>query len=85
MAATIKCGCKAHIVIREYILYVDYAVTNADGIANKQQGRLCKEKKLQKLRADLLLKKPVRTQVKYYVSLPTEEHIMAHTLHMVPT
>jgi len=54
-------------------------------LPTNSKGGSAKRRSYKKLRADLLLKKPVRTQVKYYVSLPTEEHIMAHTLHMVPT
>ena len=43
---TRKIGCKAHIVLREYILYPDYNVANS--YDSKCQVRLAKEEQLKK-------------------------------------
>lgn len=71
LQGTRKIGCKAHIVLREYILYPDYKV--AYSYNSKRQERLEKEKMLKQLRANLDLRGKVQSESKYYVSLPTEE------------
>ena len=88
LQGTRKIGCKAHIILREYILYPDYKVANS--YDSKHQERLAKEERLKQLRADLDTEGKVQSESRYYVSLPTEEahhnthptrgaHIMAHT------
>ena len=71
LQGTRKIGCKAHIILREYILYPDYNV--AKSYDSKRQERLAKEEQLKKLRADLEIGETVQSESRYYVSLPTEE------------
>ena len=53
LQSTRKIGCKAHIILREYILYPDYNTANS--YDSKHQERLAKEEQLKRLRADLQL------------------------------
>ena len=71
LQGTRKIGCKAHIILREYILYPDYKVANS--YDSKRQERLAKEERLKQLRADLDTEGKVQSESRYYVSLPTEE------------
>ena len=71
-----KMGCKAHITLRQYILYPDYAVPKCHAFESKNQQRLAKQQQLKQLRADLHSKSSITTVIKYHVSLPTEGHIM---------
>ena len=73
LQGTRKIGCKAHIILREYILYPDYNITKS--YDSKRQERLAKEEQLKKLRADLKTGEKVQLESRYYVSLPTEEAI----------
>ena len=66
-------GCKAHITLRQYILYPDYAIAKTCVFKSKNQERVAKQRQLSQLRADLQSKSPVPEVVKYHVSLPTEE------------
>ena len=71
LQGTRKIGCKAHIILREYIPYPEYKVDKS--YDSKRQERLAKEERLKQLRADLNTGVKVQTECRYYVSLPTEE------------
>lgn len=66
-------GCKAHITLRQYVLYPDYSLPKCRAFESKNQERLTKQQQLKQLRADLQSKSSITTVIKYHVSLPTEE------------
>ena len=68
-----KMGCKAHITLRQYVLYPDYSLPKCRAFESKNQERLTKQQQLKQLRADLQSKSSITTAIKYHVSLPTEE------------
>ena len=80
LQGTRKMGCNAHIVCRQYILYPDYGIPKKETFASKRKEREMKEENLKYLRSDLkLTPQNVRTEIKYHISLPTEEaHHMTH-------
>ena len=63
LQGTRKIGCKAHIVLREYILYPDYSI--AKSYDSKRQERLAKEEQLKILRADLDTREKVKSESRY--------------------
>ena len=74
LQGTRKMGCSAHIVCRQYILYPDYRVSKKEIFGSKRKERGVKEETLKQLQRDLTITpQNVRTEVKYHVSLPTEE------------
>lgn len=80
LQGTRKMDCAAHIVCHQYIIYPDYAISNAERemFTTKRNERDMKEKKLNELR-DCLKSGGVKSVIKYYISLPTEEaHHKAH-------
>ena len=76
---TRKQGCKAHIQVREYILYPEYSLEEeVASKSSKWKLRLVREEKLKALKHDI--ERGVANSVrKYYVSLPTAE--AHHTTH----
>ena len=68
-----KMGCKAHIILRQYILYPDYAILKHLTFTSKYQERRARQQRLDELRADMRSKLSITKVVKYHVSLPTEE------------
>ena len=73
-------GCKAHITLRRYILYPDYAVHKYHALESKNQERLAKHQRLKQLRTNLQSKLSITTVIKYHISLPTEE--ARHVTHL---
>ena len=72
-------GCKAHITLRQYVLYPDYSLPKCRAFESKNQERLTKQQQLKQLRADLQSKLSITTVIKYHVSFPTEEaHYATH-------
>ena len=74
LQGTRKIGCNAHIIIcRQYILYPDYGIPKKESLSKKKE-RQRKQESLKELRRDLTLTpQNVKTEIKYHVSLPTEE------------
>ena len=68
-----RMGCNAHIVCRQYILYPHYGIPEKESL-NKKKERERKQENLKRLRRDLTLTpENVKTEIKYHISLPTEE------------
>ena len=73
LQGTRKIGCNAHIICWQYILYPDYGIPKNESLS-KKKGRQRKQESLKELRRDLTLTpQNVKTEIKYHVSLPTEE------------
>ena len=69
-------GCKARIIIREYIPYPDFSVSE-ENLTNWKL-RMMRQEKLKSWNA-ATSGKDIKTTTKYYVSLPTEEaHHQTH-------
>ena len=72
-------GCKAHIVIREYILYPEFNIP-VENLTNWKL-RMIREdlEKLKSLQNAVTSGAGIKTTTRYYVSLPTEEaHHQTH-------
>ena len=72
-----KVGCPAHIIIKQFILYPEFQITDDE---KKQLAvRTLREKKMQALRSQLL-KDPSSVQVvtKSFISLPTADAHKGH-------
>ena len=85
LQGTRKLGCHAHIEIREYQLYPEYALSPADikHLKGKQLRQL-RETKLHALKQALKEEKPVNAISKFFVSLPTcESHEKSHPTGIV--
>ena len=81
LQGTRKIGCMAHVEVKTYVLYPQYAISKEEkeGLSNWQL-RYLREKKLQELKSCLDAQMPVQSETKYFVSLPTNE---AHSEHPV--
>ena len=66
-------GCKACIILRQYILYPDYAIPKHLTLKSSYQKRYVRQQQLDQLRADMQSQSSINEVVKYHVSLPTEE------------
>lgn len=75
-----KIGCHAHIEIKGYTLYPEYALLNDSKAQTEGAIRKLREENLNTLRHNLLQGKAVATRKVYYVALPTVE---AHSGHEV--
>ena len=64
-------GCKAHIVICEYILYPEFNVP-VENLTDWKL-RMIREEKLKSLQNAVTSGAGIKTTTRYYVSLPTEE------------
>lgn len=73
-----KIGCHAHIEIKGYTLYPEYALES--GTRTERANRKLREEKLKALRDNLTHGKPVVTKKIYFVALPTAN---AHNGHEV--
>ena len=71
--STRKIGCKAHILIKEYCLYPEYEVNNANIKVNEL--RMLKKAKHQEIIQAFHEGVPIQKESRFYVSLPT---IAAH-------
>ena len=74
-----KVGCGAHVEVKSFILYPEYAISDAEkeGLS-KWKLRCLYEEKMKQLKTDLANNKTVKVELKYFVSLPCEE---AHSGH----
>jgi len=70
-------GCPAHVVIKEFEIYPPYKV-NTDGISARR-ARSIKENTLQNLKTAMQKHENVKSERRFYVSLPTIE---AHEKHL---
>ena len=61
LQGTRKLGCAAHIQIKSFVLYADYAVIPSENVSKWKLQCLCLEK-LSKLREDIRAKNPVKTK-----------------------
>lgn len=77
LQGTRKLGCAAHIQIKSFVLYPDYAVISSENVS-KWKLQCLRQEKLSKLREDIHAKSPVKTIIKHFVSLPSEA---AHSGH----
>ena len=84
LQGTRKLGCHAHIEIREYRLYPEYAFSATENKCLKsKQLRELRESKLHALKQALEEGKPVDVVTKFFVSLPTHEsHEKSHPTGM---
>lgn len=85
LQGTRKVGCPAHIEIREYRLYPEYALSPKEVKHLKcKQFRELREAKLHALKQSLEEGKQVKVVTKFYVSLPTQEaHEKTHPTGIV--
>ena len=75
-----KIGCHAHIEIKGYTLYPEYALQSDSEAHTEGATRKLKEENLNRLRDNLSQGKAVATKKVYFVALPTVE---AHSGHKV--
>ena len=76
---TRKIGCQAHINVKEFVLYPEFAVSEGEReTLNNWKLRCLQEEKLEILRKKVAAKQPVKISMKYFVSLPMES---AHSGH----
>lgn len=76
---TRKIGCQAHIDIKGFVLYPEFAISEAERVGlNNWKLRCLQEERLEMLRQGVAAKQPVKTSMKYFVSLPMES---AHSGH----
>ena len=68
-----KIGCKAHVEVKSFALYPEYAVSDAEkeGLS-KWKLRCLYEEKMKQLKTDLASNKIVKVELKHFVSLPCE-------------
>ena len=74
-----KVGCRALIEVKTFVLYPEYAVSDAEkeGLS-KWKLRCLYEEKIKQLKTALTSDKSVKIKVKYFVFVPSEE---AHSGH----
>ena len=74
-----KVGCAAHVEVKSFVLYPEYAVSTAEkeGLS-KWKLRCLYEEKMKQLKLDLATDKTVKVEHRHFVSLPCEE---AHSGH----
>ena len=72
LQGTRKHGCAAHITVKSYTLYPSNGIDKADKTLSKWKLRCLCAERLSKLREDLAAKKEIKTDTKYFVSLPSE-------------
>ena len=74
-------GCMAHIEVKTFTLYTQYAINQSEkeGLS-KWKVRCLKDEKIKELQKMLHTQSPVKTQVKYFVSFPSNE---AHSGHSI--
>ena len=81
LQASRKVGCGAHIEVKSFALYPEYAISDAEKEAqgtSKWKLRCLYEEKMKQLKTDLANNKSVQVELKHFVSLPCEE---AHSGH----
>ena len=71
LQGTQKIGCMAHIEVKTFILYTEYAISpeKKEGIS-KWKMRCMIEEKMRELHRMLHTQNPIKTEVKYFVSFP---------------
>lgn len=79
LQGTRKVGCMAHIEVKSFKLYPEYAISCGEkGGLSQWKLRCLKEEKVKELKASLHSGKQPIVQIKHYVSLPNSE---AHSNH----
>ena len=79
LQGTRKIGCQAHVEVKTFTLYPDFAVRKGEkeGLS-KWRLQCLQEERINSLRTELAKGQPVQTLTKYFISLPSEE---AHSGH----
>jgi hypothetical protein len=79
LQGTRKIGCKAHVEVKSFTLYPEFAITPAEreGLS-KWKVRCLQEEKIRMIRDDIEANRVVRTTTKHFISLPSED---AHSGH----
>ena len=79
LQSTRKIGCNAHVEVKAFILYPEFAITQGEreGLS-KWKLRCLQEEKIKMIKTDLEAKQSVKTTKKYFISLPWQE---AHSGH----
>lgn len=71
LQSTRKIGCNAHVEVKAFILYPEFAITQGEreGLS-KWKLRCLQEEKIKMIKTDLEAKQSVKTTKKYFISLP---------------
>ena len=79
LQGTRKIGCNAHVEVKTFILYPEFAISGVEleGLS-KWKLRCLQEEKIRMLRKEIEAKSLVKTTTKYFISLPHQE---AHSGH----
>ena len=79
LQSTRKIGCNAHVEVKAFTLYPEFAITQGEreGLS-KWKLRCLQEEKIKMIKTDLEAKQSVKTTKKYFISLPRQE---AHSGH----
>ena len=83
LQGTRKMGCMAHIEVKTFTLYTEYAISQEkkQGIS-KWKMRYMKEEKMRELQRIVHTENPVKTtEVKYFMSFPSNEAHSCRTSH----
>jgi len=72
LQGTRKHGCAAHITVKSYTLYLSYGIDKENKKLSKWKLRCLCTERLSKLREDLVAKKEIKTDTKYFFSFPSE-------------
>lgn len=79
LQSTRKIGCQAHIDVKGFVLYPEFAISEVEreNLSNWKL-RCLQEERLEMLRKEITVKKPVKTLMKTFISMPAES---AHSGH----
>ncbi len=79
LQGTRKVGCRAHVEVKAFTLYPDFAVSKSEkeGLS-KWKLRCLQEEQIKALKSKLAKGQPVKSLTKYFISLPSED---AHSGH----
>lgn len=81
LQGTRKIGCTAHIDVKVFTIYPQYAITKEEmGGLTEWKLRSLKKEKIDNLKSKLAAKAEVLTELKYFVSIPSNE---AHSDHPI--
>ena len=71
LQSTRKIGCNAHVEVKAFTLYPEFAITQGEreGLS-KWKLRCLQEEKIKMIKTDLEAKQSVKTTKKYFISLP---------------
>ena len=79
LQSTRKIGCQAHVNVKGFVLYPEFAISEVEreNLSNWKL-RCLQEERLEMLRKEIVAKKPIKTLTKFFISLPAES---AHSGH----